>query len=182
MRLLSALIFSFCANIDNIMIGITYGLNRVCIQLKYNLIISLFISFTTYLSMTLGNYIFKIIPIDTLSKLSCWILICWGCVQISNAIFDHTQETIKPIKKMTLKQAVILSLILAFNNAAVGISANIAGVDASLTFCCTLIISVCFLHVGQILGKKCPNAFKAQHAQLLSGILLIILGLLETFI
>ena len=68
---------------------------------------------------------------------------------------------------------------LAFNNIGTGIAASAAGVKILQAAVCTFLFSILFLILGVYLGDRIFGRVLGKYAPLISGILLIALGIIE---
>ncbi|MFV0392785.1 MAG: manganese efflux pump, partial [Coprobacillaceae bacterium] len=71
---------------------------------------------------------------------------------------------------------------LSLNNIALGISASITGIPVTLATILTFICSVVLFEVGYAIGNSYLSNIFGKYTPLISGILLIILGVYELFI
>jgi putative Mn2+ efflux pump MntP len=58
----SAIIYILSSNLDNVVVGIAYGIKKIKIGLVANLILSIITCTGTVLSMSFGIYISKFLP------------------------------------------------------------------------------------------------------------------------
>ena len=79
-------------------------------------------------------------------------------------------------KNISLKETLVLSLVLTINNVALGIGASITGMPELITSLTTFVCSYVFIGTGQKFKRL---NFKGKYADIISGIILIILGLYE---
>ena len=68
------------------------------------------------------------------------------------------------------------------NNIAAGIAASITGINTFYTTLCTFIFGNIFLYIGNHLGKKIKSEIIIQYSELISSLMLILLGIIEMFI
>ncbi|WP_235860457.1 manganese efflux pump [Photobacterium phosphoreum] len=100
MSFLLALIFSLSSNLDNFVIGLTYGVKNERIPLKANAIIAFITAFITYISMLGGKLITQLIPNHVSNELGSVIFILMGCWFIGSDLIKKTATT--TAKKNTL--------------------------------------------------------------------------------
>lgn len=182
MHVISALLFSLCANIDNLPIGIAYGLRNIKIPQKYTIFISLIISVGTYLFMSMGDLIIYFLTVHVATMLACGLLVILGCGFVYRsliAIQDNEEFKVQP---MNFNQCLFLSATLMINNAGVGITAKIAGAPVFITAVCTFLASWLFLSLGTWISHHCMNLYSSRLTGILSGVLMILLGIWELLI
>lgn len=77
-KLLSVLLFSISSNIDNVVVGIAYGIKKIEIGFIANLIIAAVTTIGTLLSMSLGWYISKFLPHSISNILGAGVIVILG--------------------------------------------------------------------------------------------------------
>ena len=84
---------------------------------------------------------------------------------------------------LTHKELVLLGLALSANNMGIGIGASMAGIPLMAASVFTFLCSVCFLHMGNVLGSRLGQLkflrLADRFADPLSGLLLILLGICQ---
>lgn len=83
---------------------------------------------------------------------------------------------------MTTRQSLGLAFVLMINNMGFGIGANIAGLPIMITSLCTFICSLLLLFIGVNVGLKFTSERLGTYSELISGILIVILGVYEFFV
>ena len=78
MHLISTLLFTISANLDNIPIGIFFSLNNNKLKTLDLIEISFFTSIFTFIIMLIGNFIAKILPVEFSNKIGAYIVIIIG--------------------------------------------------------------------------------------------------------
>lgn len=200
--LLSALLFSISSNLDNVVVGIAYGIKKIKIGIIANLIIAVVTSTGTFLSMSLGLYIAKFMPQSVSNVLGAGIIVILGIYFVTQSLiklFRHANSEKLALKDLTAmlehaensdvdksghidkKEAFILALGLTFNNLGTGVAASITGVNIFFTVITTFIISILTIILGASIGKNVLGRFFGKYAPLIAGVLLIILGFIEMF-
>lgn len=191
-ELISAILFSISANIDNIAIGISYGVKKTHISLCKNILICVITSLITFFSMYIGQNIFKLINIKLASSIGALMLIIIGIYPIFKKIIDkglnlnrqNNNNSIYKLKNSTINISELLIIIfsLSLNNIAAGIAASVTGINILCTAICTLIFGSIFLYIGNNLGKKINNKLIKNCSEFISSFILILIGILELFI
>jgi len=198
--ILSALSFSLSSNLDNVVIGIAYGIKKVRIDIIANLIIAIVTSTATFLSMLLGAYISKFLPHSIANAFGALVIIILGIYFVTQSIIKLVNNTkskelaLKNISDMieyaeksdldssgdiSMSEALFIALGLTFNNLGTGIAASITGVSIQFTVISTFILSILSIVFGVAAGNHVLGKILGKYAPLLSGILLIILGIIE---
>ncbi|MBZ9607466.1 manganese efflux pump [Clostridium estertheticum] len=198
--IISALSFSLSSNLDNAVVGIAYGIKKVRIGIIANLIIAIVTSVGTLLSMLIGAYISKFLPHSIANGLGAIVITILGVYFIIQSIVNLSNNTnskalaLKNITDMidyaeesdldnsgdiNMKEALIVAFGLTFNNLGTGVAASITGVNIQLTVISTFILSILTIIFGEALGNHVLGEILGRYAPLFSGILLIILGIIE---
>ena len=198
--IISALSFSLSSNLDNAVVGIAYGIKKVRIGIITNLIIAIVTSIGTLLSMLIGSYISKFLPHSTANGLGAIVIIILGVYFIIQSIVKFSNNTnskalaLKNITDMidyaeksdldnsgdiNMKEALIVAFGLTFNDLGTGVAASMTGVNIQLTVISTFILSILTIIFGEAIGNHVLGEILGKYAPLFSGILLIILGIIE---
>lgn len=191
-ELISGTLFSISANIDNIPIGLSYGVRKIHISLIKNIFICAITSIVTFLSMLVGQNISKFFDVKTTNILGSILLILLGVYPIIKNIFSKKKfdklnnnnniNIVKNNNDINLKELLIMIITLSLNNIAAGIAASIAGVNIICTTIFTFIFCVVFLYIGNNLGKKINNRLIEKYSEFISSFILILIGIIELFI
>lgn len=180
LNILKALAFAFSANIDNIAIGISYGIKKIKIGSKINLIIAILMAIITYITMFVGKSISNLFNINLIHKIGAYSLILIGTYLLFKEIFFKIKEKDnEELSNLTLKNILIIVFTLSTNNIATGIAASMIGINIYLTFLFTFIFSFLLLYIGNKIGRNILNKRIEKYSNILSALILIILGLFQ---
>lgn len=200
MQLLSVFLFSLSANIDSLTVGLAYGMKNIRVDYKSNILIAIITSVGTFMAMGLGLFTKKFIPVHIISIMGCLILILLGLTMILNSFKNKTQIDeddelsytdilIKPQRAdvdksgyIDMKEAVTLGFALSLNNFGLGVGASATGINIYLTTVFTFILSILCILIGVEIGKRYISQTFKQYADLISGIVILFLGLYELFL
>lgn len=200
--ILSALLFSISSNLDNIVVGIAYGIKKIKIGVIANIIIAAVTTIGTFLSMSVGSYISTFLPKSVTNALGAVVIIFLGIYFVAQSIIKLRNNTksnelaLKDINDMieyaeksdlddsgniNIKEALLIAFGLTFNNLGTGVAASITGVSIQFTVIATFILSIITIIIGEAIGNHILGEILGKYAPLISGILLIILGIIEFF-
>ncbi|MDF2883884.1 MAG: sporulation rane protein YtaF [Clostridiaceae bacterium] len=197
---LSALIFSLASNLDNAVVGTAYGIRKIKIGLTANVIIAIVTSLGTFISMHIGLYISRFLSKSAANHLGAAVIIMLGIYFLTQSIiklFNNTKSrelALKDIDEMIkfagesdldssgdigINEAFFVALALTLNNLGTGVVASITGVNIDFTVIFTFIISIFTIKFGEAVGNHILGKFLGKYAPLFSGLLLIMLGIIE---
>ncbi len=205
--LISAFLLSFSSCLDNIVVGIAYGMKKTKIGFISNLLIAIITSFGTLVSMLFGKFIASVISVNVAQALGSAMIILIGvyfileyfikktayqtelsveCESDNENLCDELKNSDdycngKYNQKIGIKETVLLAFALTINNLGIGISASLAGVNIIATVLLTFIISILTIIAGLSMGSNLIGRLFGKFASLVSGILMLILGVIELF-
>ncbi len=179
MYIVSSLIFAFSVNIDAFFVGISYGVRKIRVPLLQNLALSLISFMGTLLSLLLGRQLLLLLPAFLADCLGSAILSLLGIYYIVKALprskGDLHSESLRI--RLSAKEVLLLGIALSLNNIGIGIGMGISGVMPLPAAAAVFVISFLLLLSGNHLGRSSLFRLPERCADLLSGILLLRLGL-----
>ncbi|HAX50837.1 manganese efflux pump [Muricomes intestini] len=200
MHLISSLLFAISANIDSFIVGLSYGIKKSNISLLKSTIISLVTLIGTVTAILLGAEISRFLPASSSQAIGCALLIGLGLYYIIKSLYTYLSMKFKKVEVkaseftsdskdnsqaedslLTIKEGLFLGLTLSINNIGMGIGASITGLKLLPTALLSLIISVTFLYAGNVIGKTKVPPISDRTADVLSGLILVGLGIYELF-
>ena len=128
-NIFSAILFSIGANIDNIVIGIAYGANKIKINVSSNLLIATLTTIGTFIAMYIGKFLSHIISYNIANILGSSIIILLGIFFFIKSVIELSKNKEDNISKYSLesdkdnshyidiKESIGVGLSLAINNA-----------------------------------------------------------------
>lgn len=177
--LLSALILSVAANLDSLVIALSYSLNNQVIPLKNQVLIGIFTSLGTLVSMILGSVFLLILPSPFPNIIGGSLMVIIGLY-----FFLHMETDADPSIPtiITMRNTLMLTLILTINNIGAGIAAGMTHIKILPTVIFTFTLTILFFQIGDWLVKYVKTHQTRKYLSILSSVILIILGLYEAFI
>lgn len=204
MNVVTIFLFALSVNIDNFVVGLSYGIKKIKILPLSNLLIAIISCIGTILSMGLGKIINKLMPTNIANITGNIILIVMGIWAVFNSLIDNKSDKPEERKKLSnehikcnnvlknpdkvdkdnsgfidVKESVILALALTLNNFGMGIGASIAGLNVKMTSLFTFIVSIVAITLGYMLGEKYLSKTFGKYTAIVSGISIIFLGIYE---
>lgn len=105
-----------------------------------------------------------------------------GNTPISAASTDPPREVpSRDTAPLTLRELALMGVALSLNNMGIGIGASMTGIPLLSASILTFLCSVCFLFLGNSLGNTKSLGIADQYTDLISGFLLILLGIFQIF-
>lgn len=189
-QILSVLLLSLSANLDTFLIAVSYSLNNIKISFNNSLVITLITTIGTYFSIRLGQlfssfmpkYLPNILGGITLLIMGIWVIVDYEIKLKSyknDSLKKYTKNGIKEIRKINLKEAIFLALALMINNVGIGIAAGIADINIIYSTVFTFIVTFLSINLGSFAGKGIISKIMGRYSTVISGFLLIILGIYE---
>ena len=203
MHLLSALFLAIASSGDSFVVGISYGIKKVRINLLNNILVAVISGLGTILSMLFGKLIMNFISAYYANMLGSCVLIALGIYMLIISFRDKSNIykrdpnhyngyrvlldnpdllDINNSKNIELNEAVSLGFVLCLNNIGLGIGASIAGLNPILTSVFTVIASVIFVPLGCFIGDNLVKNKTARYTDIFAALLIIILGIYEMFL
>lgn len=191
--LISSFLFALSANADNFVVGLSYGIKKIEIGIKSNLIISIITMLGTIISMSLSKIIVSYIPINFANMIGGIMLILIGGWTIVEPLLKSIKPAVDILKNpekadrdksshIDSKEAITLALALSVNNIGLGIGASITGLSIFLTGAFTFIFSIIMLLLGYFVGSYYLSTIFNKKATIISGIIIMGLGIFEIFV
>ena len=206
MKLLASLLFAISANMDNIVVGLSYGINKIRVGAISNLLIAFITCIGTIVSMQIGKVLFFFVPIAVSNIIGGVLLILIGIGSLCKAILENKRKIINsknsdynikncidildsPEKAdsdksgtIDARESVSLALALSINNIGLGIGASITGINIFITALITFVFSMLTIIMGCYLGRHYFSKILGKNASIVAALLIILLGLYETLI
>lgn len=181
MSLIPPFIFACTVNIDAFLVGLSYGFRQLRITIYQNLLISLISLAGTMLSIISGSAMLLFLPPRFANWLGSGLLAAFGCFYLGRYLLCQFHllppaAADAPQLPLSLRTTLLLGFSLSCNNIGIGISASLGGISLIATAAITFFTSVLFLSVGNRLGRSSLLQLSESSADLVSGIMLVLLG------
>lgn len=206
MQILSILLLCLAPNLDNMAIGFAYGIKKISVPLKSNLAIAFFSGFATFISSLLGNllsnhipnYLGNVIGGSIVSIIGVYTIGSYLHTKFKTEIIQESNnlyfDTIKAVMNdpsiadkdysgdISLKESFLLGIALALNCLGTGFGAGMAGVNIFVLTAAVVVFSIFTISFGALIGKRYAAQLLGNKATLISGLLLVAVGIYQIFI
>ena len=205
MNYLTAILLSISSNLDTFAVCLTYGMKKVKLSISSSLLISFITSLGTLLSMVLGKVITRFISPKAVTSIGGILLIILGVnmvitfikkfrtshfnnlnrykkISYSDILNYPEKADIDNSGDLDLKECLNLSIALSLNNLSLGVAASIAGISILLNTLFTFIVTLICITLGFYIGKRYISNLAGSYSDLVSGLLLIFIGIFQILI
>lgn len=203
MQILSSLLFGISASLDTLLIGFSYGMRRIHIPFRQNLLIGLITFWGSLFSMELGTLLGPLLPQRMTAYAGSGLLISFGCYYlIKYPVYRKTKPPLTEPESMppspsknntdatltatsqdtsflTFTDTLLLGIMLSMNNIGIGFGTGMAGLLLVPTLISIFLLSLIFMALGNRMGEWKAFTFTESMADMISGILLICLGITQ---
>lgn len=196
MAVLSLLLFALSGNLDNLVIGLSYGMRGIRIRLEAGVLISSLVMAGTALAMALGQSFLCFLPLDFARFLGSTVMMGLGLGCLWNVWKNRKEPTEEEqwpsrhpeqfdkdgSRHIDWKESLALGGALALNNVGLGLGAGAVGLGLIPASGAVFLVSFGLLYSGNFLGRKRRKKGSGRGMEALSGILMILLGAGELFL
>ncbi|MFC7394515.1 manganese efflux pump MntP family protein [Scopulibacillus cellulosilyticus] len=188
MHWITIIVVGLAANLDNLGIGLSYGVKKTKIPFMSNLIIAILSMVVTYISVVAGDFASQYIPPYLANLLGSFLLCLIGMwTLISNQpIRSSSIENPEKVdwdhnNVISWKEAVYLGMALSLNCLASGIGMGANDISAIWATFSIGLFSLITIGIGSHFGYSLTKTFIGKYSTIVSGSLLILIGLYEIF-
>lgn len=176
---------AFLNSIDNIGIAIAYSISGKKIPLLKNLLISLAAFLVSYISGLSGEFISRYLTEEISAIIACGILVLMGSNMIYQGFKKDPQaeasEDAEILNAVGNKEAIVVGTILALDDVGSSVSSGLMGHGPFMIALPFFILSFVMFFLANY-GTKFTSKWKiGKRATAISGIIMIILGILRLF-
>lgn len=175
-ELLSLLLFLLAANLDTVLLAMSWGLRQRRFSRRAALVIASVTTAATWLALALGRWAAGWLTEGFAQRVGGGVLLAMGVWVLADGLREQEAETPMPA---SLGECGMVALALGANNMGMGVGAGLAGLTPGLAALCNLLITVAALGLGSWLGRRAAGSWFSRWAPLASGVLLIVLGAVE---
>lgn len=184
------LLCAISSNLDTLSVCTSYSMKKIKLPISSMAVISFISSLGTYLSMKFGTLIIEYANVNFINVVGSVSLILIGLYFIYSCLIKKDYAKTVLFEDPTIadadnsgiidfKEAMILATILTINNVGVGIAMAIVGVNAMITTIFTFIITFISIFLGFYIGKKVTSKKFGKLAEVCSGLLILLIGVVK---
>jgi putative sporulation protein YtaF len=188
-------------NLDNLGVGVAYGIARIRVSLPINLWITLLTFVITALAAGSGSHLAAYLPLPIARGASALFLCGMGLWMLGPSFRRRRQPPSPPEPKarpslrsiladptsvdrdhsrnIDVREATFLAVAVSLNNIGVGFSAGLLHLSVIATALCSAAVSFLALWLGARTGQRLGAANLGERAQALAGLLLVVIGLCQ---
>jgi len=188
MHWIAIILIGIAANLDNLGIGLAYGIKRVKIPVLSNTVIALISMIITFVAATTGSVIIDFVSPKFANLLGSFLLCVIGLWTLLSSrfskqgilenpeVFDEDKNHI-----ISFREAMTLGFVLSANCLAGGIALGANGISVIWTVISIGVFSFVTVATGTHFGALLTKTFIGKHSTAISGGLLILIGVIEMF-
>jgi putative Mn2+ efflux pump MntP len=183
--LLSAVLVALASNVDNLAVGVAFGMRGQRIGLASNSLIAAITMVGTAGAMTSGHAFATVLPPTLASALGGTIVLAIGVVTVGASVRTLRRPmSDAPVRGtgmlragtvLSSRAALPIGIALSLNNIGLGVGAGIAGVSPLATTVLAGLFSLTFVDAGSRFGRSIAQRV-VRRSPLLAGIVLVGLG------
>jgi putative sporulation protein YtaF len=207
MIFLSSLLLSISSNLTTLVVSLSYGIKKIHLTKSITLLLSIITSIGMFLSMYVGKLILHLFNPKLGNIFGAILLSFIGVYFIveyfrlgkklagydtsyyfeSSSKYKNILENLNYInalksKYINIKDCLNISIAIILNNMCIYFSSSITGISISLSVFFNFIITIVAVYLGYFNSSIYISKWFSKYSNLISGIILIILGIYEAFI
>ena len=189
MQWITIIILGIAANLDNLGVGLAYGVKKTKIPFVSNFIIALVSMIVTFVSVTTGSTITQYISITAANLLGSLLLCLVGIWML----IPFKKDEASPLENpelidtdgnhiVSFREAIILGFILSANCLASGVGMGVNGVSVLWTVFSIGFFSIVTIGASSYFGAFLSKTILGKYPTKIAGGLLISIGIFEVFV
>lgn len=189
MHWITIILIGIASNLDNLGIGLAYGMKEIKIPILSNIIIACMSMIISYVAVIAGSNLSEYISPNIANFLGSFLLCAIGLW----TLLSKGLTSPAPFKKPELmdwdenhiiswREAIYLGLVLSLNCLASGIAIGANGISTFWTVSSIGFFSFVTIGIGSRCGYLLTKTFIGKYSTSISGYLLIFIGLYEMLV
>lgn len=188
MHWITIILIGIAANLDNLGIGLAYGINRTKIPILSNLTIAVMSMIATYIAVNIGGTILEYISAHLAGLFGSLLLCAIGIWTLLSERFSGNKLLENPEnfdedknQIISFRESISLGCILSVNCLASGIAIGANGISVIWTVISIGFFSIVSVGIGSHFGALMNKTFIGNYSTAISGWLIIIIGIIGIF-
>jgi putative Mn2+ efflux pump MntP len=185
---LAALLIGAVSNLDNLGVGVAFGIRGTRIGAVSNMIVAGITTAATAAAVTCGHVVSGFLPSEMTAWLGPLIIITIGVATVLTSAQPSRPPDSAPAGPgawrhprdvegvISWRESIVLGVALSVNNLGTGIGAGVSGIPALATAVAAGLLSLAFVGGGFQFGRAFGRVALGRHAPLVAGLLLLGLG------
>ncbi|MGZ6524811.1 MAG: manganese efflux pump MntP [Tumebacillaceae bacterium] len=173
-------LISIGTNLDNVGVGLAYGIHQIRIPAHVNVLINLIGLLISFLGATSGTFLAHAISLDQAKWVSCLVLVGIGLSFLTSLPFlpSFRPKELQVLERLDLRHGLLLGFILSFTNFASGFGATVAGsVPISWTILSISVWGYVLIWLGNVVAHGFLSRFLGRYSSMMAGLLMIVIGI-----
>lgn len=199
MHILTIVFVGVIANVDNLVIGFSYGIKKTKIPFLSNMIIALMSVLCSLVALLTGHWLSTFLKPSLAGMFGGILLIVIGGLSIWSTFYERRQKInedssnfVKVMyepktadldlnNKISIKESILLGFALALNSISTSFSVGLTDPSVMAYLLSIGFFSLLSIWFGVSIGDKVKGALKNMeiYAPIISGLLLFLIGLYE---
>jgi putative Mn2+ efflux pump MntP len=182
-HLLSAILLAVSANLDNLGVGLAYGMSGRGFRLAHAWLIALVSGAGTLVSMAAGEWLNDFTTEACANLIGSLLLVAIGLQAIVHAVRSEASGAARVERNATTsREAAVLAVSLSVNNLGSGLGAGISHVSVPVTTALTIAGSMAAIVGGCRLGAHAASGISKRALGVTAGLLVTAVGIYELFV
>ena len=203
MHWVSIFIIAIASNLDNLGIGVSFGIRSTKIPFLSNLVVAFISMIAAYLSISAGSFILRYVPAGVAGWIGGSMIMAIGVYTMTMQFKqEHKHKNVQPSAPakegtwmkiieqpvyadkdnnhvISWQESIFLGLALAINCIASGFGAGISGISAFWTTAAIGVFSLLTVDIGLRAGYRISGTWLGKHSGFIAGGMLIMIGIYE---
>ncbi len=181
MQLLYLFLIAILNSIDNLGVGIAYGIAGIKVKFSKNLLIAFLAFAVSFIASLSGQFISTFLNDEECSIISMLLLVLMGIKMIYSSLSKKQNDNFDKVKELSYKDAFSIGIALALDDVSSSVSSALIGYSAFMVSLPYFIISLAIFFSGNFALRFITKLNIGNKPTILAGLLMIIIGISQFF-
>jgi putative Mn2+ efflux pump MntP len=181
MQLLYLFIIAILNSVDNLGVGVAYGVAGVKVKLYKNILIAFLAFIVSFIASLSGQFISNYLSDSECSIISMLLLVLMGLNMVYTSFSKKKNTDFDTVKELGYKEAFSIGIALALDDISSSVSSALLGYSAFMISIPYFIISLIIFFSGNYALRFTSKLNLGNKPTILAGVLMIIIGLSQFF-